>query len=368
MNVKTCLMFDEVVVENPGISSPEELLGKVPFVLDNEVFPWSKLDCHGVKLMVCANPESQDLVLIQNLEDEKIESLKKSKPEQGPVHTLAMIRNFRSSNAIHHFLKELEIQCSKEHKEFGYMIPPDAVRQGHEIHGQTPTWIEARTHRHMKCQQPNCSNCFLVPIKEKFDKVVENVRSEGIPNEDILVILSASAYTRNVRCSLETKFLKSTYPELNIKSNFAFDGMEAKVVIVIRNGGILSFSLSNAISRAVTKLILFCPDEDKILERCCKKGLLVKMSDETSGNSSEGYSMPSSPDDTLNHPLLQHPFCESLINSSSDERKPEVKMHLLNAIKASEGTLGKDNNPISGFENFQPPKGKLVLVICTYKI
>merc|ERR1719233_2807400 len=156
MEVKTRLFFDEVVVENPGISSPEDLLGKVPFVLDNEVFPWSELDSNGVNLMVCVNPESQCLVLLQNLETEKLQSLKKYKPEQGSVPTLAMLRNFRSSNAIQDFIQELEIQCSKEHKEFGYMIPPEVVRKGHEIQGEIPIWIKAKKHQHMKCQNPNC--------------------------------------------------------------------------------------------------------------------------------------------------------------------------------------------------------------------
>ena len=102
----------------------------------------------------CVNPESQCLVLLQNLETEKIQSLKKYKPEQGSVPTLAMLRNFRSSNAIQDFIQELEIQCSKEHKEFGYMIPPEVVRKGHEIQGEVPIWIEAQKHQHMKCQNP----------------------------------------------------------------------------------------------------------------------------------------------------------------------------------------------------------------------
>ena len=47
-------------------------------------------------------------------------------------------------------------------------------------------------------------------------------------------------------------------------------------MIFIRNGGILSFSLSNAISRAVSRLIIFMPDDHKILKECCKKNLLIK--------------------------------------------------------------------------------------------
>jgi len=273
---KTYLFLDEVVVENPEISSPEELLGKIPFVLDNDVFPWSELDSNGVNLMVCVNPESQDLVQLQSLDTEAIASLKMSKPNQGTVPTLAMFRVFRSSNAIQHFLQEVEVECSKEHREFGYLIPPGVVRQGHEIQGERPTWVEVAEHQHMKCPKPNCSDCFLVAIKGSFDSTVEQLTNDGIPNKDILVILSASASTKNSRISFGKDFLRSTYPNLIIRSNFEFDGCEEKVVIVIRNGGLLSFSLSSAISRAVSKLILFIPDDHCILERCVKKGLLDK--------------------------------------------------------------------------------------------
>merc|ERR1719186_1475578 len=105
-------------------------MGKVPFVLDGEVFPWSELDSNGVKLMVCINPESQDLAQLQNLDTETVLSLKQMKPEQGPVPTIPMWRVFRSSNAIQQLLQELETECSNEHKEFGYLIPPNVVKKG----------------------------------------------------------------------------------------------------------------------------------------------------------------------------------------------------------------------------------------------
>ena len=126
----------------------------------------------------------------------------------------------------------------------------------------------------MKCSKQNCGDCFLLCIKSKFDSVLENLKFDGTPNEDILVILSESSSTRKTECPYQIEFLRSSHPDLNIKSNFEFDGCEANVVIVIRNGGILSYSLSNAISRAVSRLILFIPDDDQILENCCRKGLL----------------------------------------------------------------------------------------------
>ena len=34
MNEKVYLLLDEVIIENPNISTIEEIIGKVPFVLD----------------------------------------------------------------------------------------------------------------------------------------------------------------------------------------------------------------------------------------------------------------------------------------------------------------------------------------------
>ena len=191
----------------------------------------------------------------------------------------------------------------------------------------------------------------------------------GIPNEDIFVILSASACTRNLRCSNEQDFLQSTYPDLNIKSNFAFDGMDSKVVIVIRNGGLLSFSLSNAISRAVTKLISFIHDDHEILERCCKKGLLVKqtpleyitLSEETqeiseieSSYTSEESSSPSSPEDHMLLHQSSREAIESIINNAEDNVKPAVTKLILDALKMSKGT----NCPKQCFDNSEPQMEK----------
>ena len=78
---KICCYMDEVIIENPRSSSPEDLLGKVPFLLDGDVFPWSELDSHGVNLIVCVNPESKDLALLHNIDQETVLLLKHKKPE-----------------------------------------------------------------------------------------------------------------------------------------------------------------------------------------------------------------------------------------------------------------------------------------------
>ena len=58
-------------------------------------------------------------------------------------------RVFRMSNSIHQLIQELERECATKHKEYGYLIPPNAVKQGHDIKGQVPIWIEIPEHQHM---------------------------------------------------------------------------------------------------------------------------------------------------------------------------------------------------------------------------
>ena len=267
--------MDEVSIVNPNCRSPIDLLGKAPFILNGDIFPWSELDSQDVNLIVCVNPESQDLAQIHNLEEETLSLMKQLKPEQGPVPTIPMWRVFRCSKAIQSLIQELQRECSSIHREFGYQVPPNDVKEGHEITGKLPVWIEAPEHQHMKCSKSNCKDCFLLCIEKTFQEVINGLHCDGIPNEDILVILTSSALTKDCQGTFEKEFLKSKHPDLNIRSNFQFDGCEAKVLIVIRNGGLLSFSLSNAISRAVSRLIIFSPDDQNMLERCCQKHLLV---------------------------------------------------------------------------------------------
>ena len=280
---KVYLLLDEVIIENPNISSIEEIIGKAPFVLDQVLFPWSKLDTRQVNMIACINPESEDLAQLQGLDNKQIQQLKNMKPSQGPVPTIVMWRVFRFSNKIHEFIKELEMQCCTKHREFGYLIPPISIEQGHEDEGEIPKWIEAPERQHIKCSKSNCSDCFLLSIEESFDEKIKALKSEGIPDEDILVIVSCSALKKNLACTLGKEYLRSKYENLKINSNFEFDGCESNVVIVIRNGGILSFSMSNAISRAISRLILIMPDDQhKILKSCCDKDLLFQENAETS--------------------------------------------------------------------------------------
>jgi len=272
----TYLFMDEIIVENPNSSSPLDLVGRAPFIIDEELFPWNNLNPYEVNLIACINPESQDLSQLQNLDSATIQKLKELKPDQGPVLTIPMWRVFRSSKSISSFVNQLQEECSNIHQEVGYHVPPNLVKEGHEIEGKLPIWIKIPEHQHMKCPKYNCKRCLLISIEESFDGVLLELYNEGIPDNDILIIVNSSALTKNCAGSFETEYLRSRHPNLKIRSNFEYDGCEAKVVVVIRNGGLISFALSNTITRAVSRLIIFSPDDNDILKKCCYKKLLVQ--------------------------------------------------------------------------------------------
>ena len=285
--------MDEIVISNPDISCPQELLGKVPFVRNGTVFPWSELDSSGIHLIACVNPESQDLAQLQGLNDVEILTLQQMKPEQGAVPTIAMHRAYRNTNAINNFLQVVKRECASLHQEYGYMFPTTEVKGGHETYGEIPVWFEAPRHQHIKCAKSECGECFLLSIKPELDQLIWQLKWDKIPCDDILVIISSSESSKNSLGSYEAEFLRKTHPDLKITSNFDFDGCESNVVIVIRNGGLLSFSLSSAISRAVSRLFLFMPDDQEILDKCCNGGYLAR----------KNQSLLTTSESTINHGL-----------------------------------------------------------------
>ena len=76
-DVATYLFIDEIEVENPGMSDLDDLIGKTPFCLGGDIFPWSDLEPHQVRLVVAATTDSQDLAKLVNIN----ETDEKSQPE-----------------------------------------------------------------------------------------------------------------------------------------------------------------------------------------------------------------------------------------------------------------------------------------------
>ena len=62
-----------------------------------------------------------------------------------------------------------------------------------------------------------------------------------------------------------------------MKLNFEMEGLEASVVILIRNGGQLGSAISLGVSRATTKLVMISTDDDGILERAVAESKLKRL-------------------------------------------------------------------------------------------
>ena len=120
------LYLDEVTIQNPKTNEAKDLLGNVPFLLGHDLFPWSNLCSYGVRMMVCVNPESKDLVKVN---DDNRAYLVSKKPKEEKVKTIAMLRVFRGTNAIGTFLKDLTIYCSRQQNEYGYIIDPAMIEK-----------------------------------------------------------------------------------------------------------------------------------------------------------------------------------------------------------------------------------------------
>ena len=115
---------------------------------------------------------------------------------------------------------------------------------------------------------PNkCPQCFLVMIESALKQKIAFLDSkDGVPPSEITVIVSVSCLKRTALDNLIREFFARRCPDVNLKLNFEMEGLEAPVVILIRNGGHLGSSISLGMSRATTKLIFIGTDDNGILE------------------------------------------------------------------------------------------------------
>ena len=64
---------------------------------------------------------------------------------------------------------------------------------------------------------------------------------------------------------------------MTVRLNFEMEGLEAPVVILIRNGGHLGSSISLGVSRATTRLVIISSDDNNIMEEAVTEGKLKKV-------------------------------------------------------------------------------------------
>lgn len=266
------LLIDEVVIGSPKSTSPLDLVGKVPFLFNGQMFGWSDLEPGNTHLIVCATPDCEDLVRLRNSHQDK---WKLTPPELRTVPTFFLWRVYRNTNAIHALLQFIQEQCQKIYNEFGYVMEPADEAHGHDIQGDVPVWIETTQKNHLRCQMDSCDNCFLLSIEDHLNFLISKITKKSeIPAEDITIIVSAH---KKKSCESIHKFFETKFPEeLKIRVNYEFEGMESPVVIVIHDGRGIGPVISSSFSRVCSKLFIISPDDDGIFERACQEGLLVK--------------------------------------------------------------------------------------------
>ena len=94
---------------------------------------------------------------------------------------------------------------------------------------------------------------------------------------DVTVIVSNISHNRRPEDNRIKEFIARSHPDVNVKVNFEMEGLEAPVVILVHNGEHLGSSISLGVSRATTKLIIMCSDDNNILNKGVEKGLLNKL-------------------------------------------------------------------------------------------
>ena len=101
-NADTYLLIDEIEVENPGVSDMKDLVGKAPFYLGDQVFPWCNLDPYNVHLIVSVTVDNLDLAKLLDVRETDVQEMKQilaSHPAE-KIPTEVLWRVFRCSNAI----------------------------------------------------------------------------------------------------------------------------------------------------------------------------------------------------------------------------------------------------------------------------
>ena len=101
-DMDTYLLIDEIEVENPAVSEIKELVGKAPFYVGDDLFPWSDLDPSNVHLIASVTADNQDLARLVEIQESDMLVMKQAlawHPKE-KIPTEVLWRVFRCSNAI----------------------------------------------------------------------------------------------------------------------------------------------------------------------------------------------------------------------------------------------------------------------------
>ena len=273
------LFIDEIEVENPGLTDLKDLIGKTPFCLGGEIFPWSNLEPLQVRLVVAVTTDSQDLaklVDVDEVDEQRMRSALASAPPE-KIPTVVLWRVFRCSNAIQDTVEYLQVECSKKDKEFGFAVNPKVQIRGHDVRGDLVEWIPCNETDHMICSQ-ECHECFLKMIDGALTEKLKTLEAKiGVFSSEVTLIVSNFSRKRTPEDNRIKEFLARKHPNINVKLNFEMEGLEAPTVILIGNGGHLGSAISLGVSRATTKLVIISTDDNEIMEKAAGENKVKKV-------------------------------------------------------------------------------------------
>ena len=127
-------------------SSPNDIVGHLPFIYKEATFPWSKIDSGKVRLLLFVTPESRYL--------EERSSITVSPPAQGPIQTFFLLRNLRTTQRLHSFHAFMEEKVETLVRTYGgFFIPPNKEICLSKKEGRNPEWILVKQTSHILCEK-----------------------------------------------------------------------------------------------------------------------------------------------------------------------------------------------------------------------
>ena len=260
---ETYLFIDEVLVD----TCEQDLLGNAPFVHNGQPVDWSGLDPLDIITYIAVTPDSE--CFLNPKEYSEVEIRENNK--RSLMTTNVLSRSYRSNISIQEFIQFIQSEL-KEEGLTGFNPEPRDVCSGHEIVGTSPEWSPCTATQHMMCNR-GCKHCFLDEnILKKINYFLKDVPQTIRKKEVVIVVIENLINRRRYkgheysRLFVKSWFEKKGFSSSQIKFDFEFEGMESSVMILIQNLGDMSGSLSNVLSRAISRLLLLSPKDDKYLE------------------------------------------------------------------------------------------------------
>ena len=125
-------------------SSPNDIVGHLPFLYEGKMFPWSMIDPGRMRLLLFVTPESRYL--------EERNKITISPPPQGPIQTFFLTHNLRTTRRLHSFLAFMEEKLETQLRTYGgFFIIHNKEICLNKKEGRVPEWIPVEQISHLLC-------------------------------------------------------------------------------------------------------------------------------------------------------------------------------------------------------------------------